>query len=123
MGYHLDVHSESDYLYIKLYGEARSSQAQEITGKVFEERLKYEHKKLLIDIRELSAPRQIVNAFHLVRSYPLPSSKAFWKTAVVDRKENTQYSNFFENAARNQGHFLAVFYDREQAVEWLQNTE
>ncbi|MFO8009651.1 MAG: hypothetical protein R6U89_02450 [Dehalococcoidia bacterium] len=123
MSYNLYVHSESDYLYIKLYGEARSSQAQEITSKVFEERLKYEHKKMIIDIRELSVPRQIVNAFHLVRSYPLPSSKAFWKTAVVERQENSQYSSFFENAARNQGHLLAVFYDREKAVEWLRNTE
>jgi hypothetical protein len=116
MSIHLSYRQEPTYLVVDANGEWTTDCAVGAIAAIHKEADARGVTRLLLDIRELSAPDTEITRFFTgakwaeVFRYP-------YRAACVMQREH--YNGFAENVAVNRGAALAVFHDEGEALAWL----
>lgn len=123
MGYKIDFEVRDHYLIARVKGSASLEGNIEFARKLIETSTVNDRKKILIDIRELTNPTGIFDAYKLSEvGASLVNGKSL-KIALLHGRERKELESFFETASRNRGINIMVFMDEEKCIEWLLNSE
>jgi hypothetical protein len=76
--------------------------------------------RVLIDDRKVTYTASVCSIYQLVEYYAkVDLPRQIYRAAVVADLKYKETNDFFENASRNRGINLRLFYDLEKAEEWL----
>ncbi|TAJ10615.1 MAG: STAS/SEC14 domain-containing protein [Nitrospirae bacterium] len=75
--------------------------------------------KILIDVRPFQGRMGVADTFFHVRRYPLDLRHV--RTAVIDLKEHSAFTSFFETTASTLGFSIRYFNEIPDALAWLQS--
>ncbi len=117
MGYELTSSINQEILEITLSGKGGNEKASEIVSKVIDLVKTFRPKGVLIDIQLLQKRLDMLDSYHLVHTYP--KEVPHLRTAIIDRKENKDISEFYETVSENAGYITRYFTDETTARTWL----
>ena len=116
MTWSIETEVQPDYVTIRILGQAAARVSEEIVAAVFREIAAHNCLRLLIDVRGVEGRLGVLETFNLVSSYP---SIQGMRAAIVDRPENSDWSDFYETVSVNRGYCNRVFVDIDKAIAWL----
>jgi hypothetical protein len=109
MEYELVSSYDQGILDITLSGKGGKERSVEIASKVFNLIKTYQPKAVLIDIQFIQGRLDLMDTYNLVHTYPQETPHL--RTAIVDRKENKEISDFHETVSENAGYIARYFTD------------
>ncbi|MGE4293012.1 MAG: hypothetical protein AB7E32_12485 [Desulfovibrio sp.] len=74
---------------------------------------------VLFDFRNVERRMSVGDAFYFVRD--MPAVENFFRCALLESCSQQEFSKFYEATARNAGHHIRIFFDRDKAMEWLRS--
>lgn len=110
---------DGDVLIVTFTGQSTRKNVHAMIKRYFEIVLRSGMKKVLADIRLLKGRLSVVETYDLVRDLPVKPIPADIKTAILETKEGRGYANFLETTSANAGVRFRCFFDREEALSWL----
>ncbi len=119
MEYELTSSIDQGILEVTLTGKGGKEKAVEILYKISDLVKTFQPKSVLIDAQLMQDRMDLMDSYHLIHS--LPPGTPHLKSAVVDRKENKEISDFCETVSENAGYIIRFFTDREAALTWLKS--
>ncbi len=112
----------TDYLLLESKGEVTNeAELKEHYKLIFDEILKYDNKKILINGPGTSFPKSLFIYYNLVNYYidNFPPKIRSLKIATVISEEYKEMGNFWETLCVNQGLQYFVFFTFKEAHDWL----
>ena len=119
MGYQMDFDVKEDYLLASAEGSASLEGNIEFAKALIDKAQESGRKKILIDIRKLTDPTGLFDAYRLSEVGALLVRGKSLKIALLHGEERKKLESFFETASRNRGIDIRVFMDENECVEWL----
>lgn len=116
MAWRIEADVQSDYLTIRILGQADARVSGEIIAGVFREIASHNRSHLLIDIRGVEGRIGVLETFNIVSNYP---SMQGFRAAIVDRPEHSSWLEFYETVSVNRGYHNKVSTDMDEAIGWL----
>lgn len=74
-------------------------------------------RRVLFDFSKVSGRMEVGDAFFFARSLPAVDKR--FRCALLEGPVMKEYAKFYEATARNSGHDIRVFCDRDTAYAWL----
>ena len=111
-----------DYLLIKITGRIETlDDMKSITRQMYDEIIKHERMKVIVDQTENTTTDSLANQIELVKFYSeeFPLEVKRLKAAVVTDSKNKRIAGFWETYASNRGFPFKVFYSMEDAREYM----
>lgn len=89
--------------------------------KIFTETSKHLHKKILVDIREITRPKKFFTYYEALQRFfvELPPTIRHYTIALILTEEYAELGKFFETASLNRGLHCYVFFSEQEAESWL----
>jgi hypothetical protein len=119
MEYILTSSIDQNIMEITLSGKGAKKDTVEIFLKVVDLVMSLKPKGVLIDLQQMQNRLDLLETYQLVHTYPQEVSHI--KTAIVDLKENKEFSDFYETVSENSGYITRYFTDGETARAWLKS--
>ncbi len=114
----IKVDEDRGIMQVDSYG---TSSKQDIADSISEIKQVYADRgfhKVLVDTTRQEAMPGIVDIFEVFSTFPRELKLAL----LLKRKQRTEEDLYFgEDVGVNRGVLMKIFYDREQAIEWLDN--
>ena len=117
MEYELISSIDQGILEVTLTGRGGKEKAVEILLKIADLVKTFQPKSVLIDALLIQDRLDLMDSYHIIHS--LPPGTPHLKSAIVDRKENKDISDFCETVSENAGYITRFFTDKEAAWAWL----
>lgn len=119
MAIHYRFTQQDDLLIVKAWGHDESLEdARNYNRAVKQEAEKHGCTKVLADERELEYRLSVIDTYKLAEDLA-ELVNHLTKIAVVTHEANQEAADFWENVAANRGLRARVFYDYDQALEWI----
>lgn len=117
MKYTINYNIKGDFLSVILSGNYPIEKFKEISGDM--DRVIDENgiSKILVDLRKFEGRFGVFDGLKEIENFREESK--FLQFAVLDIPENKKNNDFFENASFNRGYKLLFFYNKEDALKWL----
>lgn len=114
--------NKSEYQLVKSAGTITS--VEDIVGhakQIFAETNRHTHKKILVDIREVTRPKKLFIYYEALQRFfvELPATIRHFTVALILTEEYAELGRFFETAALNRGLQCHVCFSEQDAHEWL----
>ncbi|MGA1822434.1 MAG: hypothetical protein ACMUIG_07900 [Thermoplasmatota archaeon] len=119
MGYRMEFQVNDHYLLARAAGPASLEGNVEFAKRLIEKAETSGRKKILIDIRDLTDPTSIFDAYELSEVGASFVRGKSLKIALLHGKEREELESFFETASRNRGINIRVFMEESECMEWL----
>ncbi len=119
MEYTITTRLYEDVLEIQISGSGGAYNADAIAQDVIAAIRTEQVGKILIDVRPFKGRMSVADTFFHVRRYPLDLRHV--RTAVIDLKEHSAFTSFFETTASTLGFSIRHFNDIPDALAWLQS--
>jgi hypothetical protein len=113
---------EADYLLIKVSGRvADVNDMKLLTRQIYDEIMRYDSKKIVIDQRESQPLDSLVSQVELVEFYSeeFPVEARYLELAIVTDSKNEKIASFWETYAHNRGYHFRVFYSMDDALKFI----
>lgn len=124
MNIEINIRVTPEYLLVESKGEIKSeNDLQEHCKIIFDEILRHDKKKVLINETDTTFPNEILMYYNLVNFYinNFPPRIKTLKIATVLCKDYKEIGDFWETVCVNQGLTFFAFTTLEEAHEWLVN--
>jgi hypothetical protein len=113
-----------EYLFIRSIGIINNlDEWLENDKRIFDLIVKHKVKKLVLDSQEVTYPESVISTYQMVDSYfaNYPIEARTWFIAVIIKNKYKKLGEFWETACKNRGFMYRVFYNLEDATEWVKN--
>jgi hypothetical protein len=115
-----------EYLYSKSSGVLNTADDWIKTDALIAaEIINHNANKILVDQQEIIFPKSdsILKTLLAIKSYSdnFPINARKWKIAVVLKPEYKELGRFWETACSNRGYYWNVFYNLNDAIEYIRN--
>ena len=123
MKYIVSSHAKTDFLLIKTSGNVDNyDDDKHLANEVYEETMKHDFRKVLLDHRETDFTSSVTNQTQLIKYYSeeLHFDIRLFRVAVVANEKSKETADFWEVYANNRGFNYKVFYAMEPAFEFLE---
>ena len=118
----ITAENTKDYLLVTSKGTLRSQEDLFKEAQlVYEEVLKYDAKKILVNQLETTLPLSLFNYYNLVNHYisNFPPDIRSLKAASVIAPQYEAIANFWETVCNNRGYLYKAFTSLKDAQHWL----
>ncbi|MCC6866188.1 MAG: hypothetical protein IT280_08520 [Ignavibacteria bacterium] len=117
MNYTIDYKISGKFLRAEVSGEYPISKFYEVTENIDKVIDDNSIDKILVDLRNFKQRYGVFDGLQSIENFREESK--LLQFAVLDRIENKQNNDFYENASFNRGYKLLFFYKEAEALSWL----
>jgi hypothetical protein len=119
MSYRIDFEFGENYLEVRAFGPQTLENNIEFAKKVYEEFDKSGLERILVDIRGFEGQPGTAADIEYAKLIKGMVENKKHKIALIFRKENEQYTRFFETTLVNRGINIKIFIDSAEAQKWV----
>jgi len=121
MAYKIKLKPEQSFLRISLSGSENFEDNKDMTDRVLKESITNKHKRILLDVRDLSVRSDGIDDIKLT-DYILKSGSRglIHRVAIIYGSDRKDTALFFERFFQNRGLNLKAYEEDEDAIRWLQ---
>jgi len=115
----MEVEDAEGYLIVRCVGEVRHTENIDYAREAAQACCSSKHRTVLFDDREAVIETSPATEFAVFETFIAGLDGRHLRVASLAKPEYEEAYSFLETIARNRGHSYRVFYNEEQAVEWL----
>jgi hypothetical protein len=119
MNYKIDATVEKDYLMLIVAGEQSLDANKALVIMIIESCVEHQLNKVVVDIRGFEGQPGVISDYELANFSVEKGLSVLKKAALVYRKENHEFTSFFETVAINRGLNVKIFLEPDEAVGWI----
>ena len=118
MRFEITYNQEHNFLMGKFIGDLNSENAKVYMNEIERAAKKHDCKRFINDLREATILLSIGDFYNAPARMATGAFGRSWRRAIVV-KQKLDKLDFFETTSANQGFYVKVFEDMDEALKWL----
>ena len=119
MGFHIEHLENPDYLHLKITGKWDADTGPQMDDAIIAAFRNSIHRRAYLDLSMYVMETTIVSEFTQASYAADQLADIRHKIAILANKMFKEIGEFFELTARNRGANIRIFYNEEDAINWL----
>ena len=120
MDWEVDTLIDTNVMVVKNFGDMNIDQINRLTRDVIVKAKKMQMDKILVDHTEMTLVASVINIYEYVKEMSNSLKRnAKVEVLISEKNSNREDYHFYETACVNNGFFVRVFINKEDALYWL----